>query len=94
VTTVASPAALALTKVVSDLTTGSSAATADNANPGDTLQYTLTVTNNGAQPVSALVRSRSAAEARHLGAHRCQSGATQSRTAPPRVFIAPQTRVH
>ena len=55
VTTVASPAALALTKVVSDLTTGSSAATADNANPGDTLQYTLTVTNNGAQPVSALV---------------------------------------
>jgi uncharacterized repeat protein (TIGR01451 family) len=57
VTTLASPGALALTKVVSDLTTGSAAATADSANPGDTLQYTLTATNNGAQPLSTLVIS-------------------------------------
>jgi uncharacterized repeat protein (TIGR01451 family) len=55
VTTVASPAALALTKVVSDLTTASPAATVDTASPGDTLQYTLTATNNGAQPLSTLV---------------------------------------
>ena len=44
-----------LTKLVSNLTQGGAAATAVSANPGDTLQYTLTATNNGAQSLATLV---------------------------------------
>jgi uncharacterized repeat protein (TIGR01451 family) len=55
VTTVGAPGTLALTKLVSNLTQGGAAATAVNANPGDTLQYTLTATNNGAQSLATVV---------------------------------------
>jgi uncharacterized repeat protein (TIGR01451 family) len=55
VTTVGAPGTLALTKLVSNLTQGGAAATAVNANPGDTLQYTLTATNNGAQSLTTVV---------------------------------------
>lgn len=55
VTTVGAPGTLALTKLVSNLTQGGAAATAVSANPGDTLQYTLTATNNGAQSLATLV---------------------------------------
>ncbi len=50
VTTVGAPGTLALTKLVSNLTQGGAAATAVNANPGDTLQYTLPATNNARSP--------------------------------------------
>jgi uncharacterized repeat protein (TIGR01451 family) len=55
VTVVGAPGTLALTKLVSNLTQGGAAATAVNANPGDTLQYTLTATNNGAQSLATVV---------------------------------------
>ncbi len=55
VTTVGAPGALSLAKLVSNLTQGGAAATAVSANPGDTLQYTLTATNNGAQSLATLV---------------------------------------
>jgi uncharacterized repeat protein (TIGR01451 family) len=55
VTTVGAPGTLSLTKLVSNLTQGGAAATAVTANPGDTLQYTLTATNNGAQSLATLV---------------------------------------
>ncbi len=55
VTTVGAPGALSLAKLVSNLTQGGPAATAVSANPGDTLQYTLTATNNGAQSLATLV---------------------------------------
>ena len=55
VTTVGSAGTLSLTKLVANLTQGGGAATSGNANPGDTLQYTLTATNTGAQAVSTLV---------------------------------------
>ena len=55
VTTVGAPGTLALTKLVSNLTQGGAAATAVSANPGDTLQYTLTATNNGAQSLATVV---------------------------------------
>jgi len=55
VTTVGAPGTLSLTKLVSNLTQGGAAATAVSANPGDTLQYTLTATNNGAQSLATLV---------------------------------------
>ena len=54
-TTVGAPGTLALTKLVSNLTQGGAAATAVNANPGDTLQCTLTATNNGAQSLATVV---------------------------------------
>ena len=53
------PGILSLTKLVSDVTLGGSAATSVNGNPGDTLQYTLTATNNGANSASTLVISDS-----------------------------------
>jgi uncharacterized repeat protein (TIGR01451 family) len=56
-TTVGATGTLSLVKLVSNLTQGGGAATAVNANPGDTLQYTLTATNTGAQTVSTLVIS-------------------------------------
>jgi uncharacterized repeat protein (TIGR01451 family) len=59
VTTVGAPGTVALTKLVSDVTLGGSAATSVNGNPGDTLQYTLTATNNGANSLSTLVISDS-----------------------------------
>ena len=54
-TTVGQPGALALSKQVSNVTQGGAAATAVSANPGDTLQYTLTAVNNGSQALSTLV---------------------------------------
>ena len=57
VTTVGAGGTLSLVKLVSNFTQGSGAATSVNANPGDTLQYTLTATNTGAQAVSTLVIS-------------------------------------
>jgi len=59
VTTVGAPGTLTLVKLVSDLTQGGAAATSVNANPGDTLQYTLSATNTGAQSLSTLVISDS-----------------------------------
>ena len=55
VTSVGAPGTLSLTKLVSNLTQGGPAATAVSANPGDTLQYTLTATNNGAQSLATVV---------------------------------------
>ena len=54
VTTVTARAATALTKLVADLTLGGAASTADSANPGDTLQYTLSISNDGALPVASV----------------------------------------
>lgn len=54
VTTVVSAGAPTLTKLVTDLTLGGVASTVDAANPGDLLQYSLSVTNNGTQPVANL----------------------------------------
>ena len=54
VTTVTAQAATVLTKLVADLTLGGVASTADSANPGDTLQYTLAVSNNGTLPVTSV----------------------------------------
>jgi uncharacterized repeat protein (TIGR01451 family) len=54
VTTVGQPGTVLLTKMVSNVTQGTGPATSVSANPGDTLQYTLTATNNGSQPVSTL----------------------------------------
>ncbi|MDE1953281.1 MAG: DUF11 domain-containing protein [Betaproteobacteria bacterium] len=57
ITTVGQPGALALSKLVSNLTQGGAAATAVSANPGDALQYALTAVNNGTQALSTLVVS-------------------------------------
>lgn len=54
ITTVGQAGDLDLTKLVSNVTQAIPAATSVNANPGDTLQYTLTATNNGTQPLSTL----------------------------------------
>jgi uncharacterized repeat protein (TIGR01451 family) len=59
VTTVGAAGGLTLVKLVSDLTQGGAAATSVNANPGDTLQYTLSATNTGAQSLATLVISDS-----------------------------------
>lgn len=59
VTTVGATGSLTLVKLVSDLTQGGAAATSVNGNPGDTLQYTLSATNTGAQSLSTLVVSDS-----------------------------------
>lgn len=53
ITSVGAPDELALTKLVSNLTQGSAAATAVNARPSDILQYTLTAVNNGTQALNA-----------------------------------------
>jgi uncharacterized repeat protein (TIGR01451 family) len=50
---------LSLAKLVSNITQAIPAATSVNASPGDTLQYTLTATNNGTQPLSTLFVSDS-----------------------------------
>jgi uncharacterized repeat protein (TIGR01451 family) len=57
VTTVGAAGTLSLVKLVSNVTQGGGAATSVNGNPGDTLQYTVTATNTGAQAVSTLVIS-------------------------------------
>ena len=57
ITTVGPPGALALSKLVSNITQGGAVATAVSANPGDTLQYTLTAVNNGTQALNTLVVS-------------------------------------
>ncbi|WP_092132150.1 DUF11 domain-containing protein [Polaromonas sp. YR568] len=59
ITTVGQAGDLDLTKLVSNVTQAIPAATSVNANPGDTLQYTLTATNNGTQPLSTLFVSDS-----------------------------------
>jgi Surface adhesin CshA non-repetitive domain 2 len=53
ITSVGAPGELALTKLVSNLTQGSAAATAVSAMPSDILQYTLTAVNNGTQALNA-----------------------------------------
>ncbi len=55
VTTVDAASALALSKRVSNTTQGGPAGTTVNANPNDTLQYTLTAVNNGSAALSTLV---------------------------------------
>ena len=55
VTTVEEPGALALSKRVSNLTTGGTAGLTASARPGETLQYTLTAVNNGSEPLTLLV---------------------------------------
>jgi uncharacterized repeat protein (TIGR01451 family) len=59
VTSVGAPGTLALNKLVTNVTLGGSAGTSVNGNPGDTLQYTLTGTNTGANSLSTLVISDS-----------------------------------
>lgn len=59
ITTVGQAGDLALAKLVSNVTQALPAATSVGANPGDTLQYTLTATNNGTQPLSTLFVSDS-----------------------------------
>jgi uncharacterized repeat protein (TIGR01451 family) len=61
ITTVGQAGDLSLAKLVSNVTQAIAAATSVNANPGDTLQYTLTATNNGTQPLSTLFVSDSTA---------------------------------
>jgi len=61
ITTVGQAGDLSLAKLVSNVTQSIAAATSVNANPGDTLQYTLTATNNGTQPLSTLFVSDSTA---------------------------------
>ena len=55
VTTVGQAGALALSKLVNNVTQGGAAATTVSATPGDTLQYALTAVNNGSQALSTLV---------------------------------------
>lgn len=55
VTTGGEPNALALKKLVANVTKASGTSTSVNAAPGDVLQYTLTAQNNGATPLSTLV---------------------------------------
>lgn len=55
VTTVGLPGALALNKLVSNITSASALATTVVAKPGDTLQYTLKAVNNGSEALTTLV---------------------------------------
>lgn len=55
ITTVTLAGALRLVKLVSNQTQGSGAGTSNNASPGDTLRYQLTVSNPGSHPISQLV---------------------------------------
>ena len=59
VTTVGEGGDLALGKLVGNVTQALAAATSVSARPGDTLQYTLTATNNGTRPLSTLLVSDS-----------------------------------
>ncbi len=59
ITTVGQAGDLSLAKLVSNITQAIPAATSVNASPGDTLQYTLTATNNGTLPLSTLFVSDS-----------------------------------
>jgi uncharacterized repeat protein (TIGR01451 family) len=54
ITTVGQAGDLSLAKLVSNITQALPAATSVNAKPGDTLEYKLTATNNGTQPLSTL----------------------------------------
>jgi uncharacterized repeat protein (TIGR01451 family) len=54
-TTVGEPSALALKKLVNNVTRGGAAATSVTAAPGEVLQYSLTAQNNGSTPLSTLV---------------------------------------
>ena len=54
ITTVGQAGDLSLAKLVSNITQALPAATSVNASPGDTLEYKLTATNNGTQPLSTL----------------------------------------
>lgn len=54
-TTVGEQGALSLRKLVSNLTQSQGPATAVNAAPGNTMQYSLTALNNGSEPLSTLV---------------------------------------
>ncbi|MDR3454540.1 MAG: hypothetical protein P4L96_17365 [Rhodoferax sp.] len=54
-TTVGSSGGLQLTKQVQNITTGGSYGTANNAAPGNTLQYQLSITNLGSGPLSTVV---------------------------------------
>ena len=55
VTTVGLRSALALNKLVSNITLGGPAATTVVANPGNVLQYSLKAQNNGSEPLSTLI---------------------------------------
>jgi uncharacterized repeat protein (TIGR01451 family) len=55
VTTVGSSGTLVLNKLVSDVTQGTGSGTSVSAKPGDVVQYTLTATNSGSQPLATLV---------------------------------------
>jgi uncharacterized repeat protein (TIGR01451 family) len=55
VTTVGAPSALALKKLVSNVTRGGSTSTSVTATPGEVLQYTLTAQNNGSSALNTLV---------------------------------------
>ncbi len=57
ITTVGTPAALALLKQVRNLTQSGSFGTASNALPGDTLEYQLTATNHGSAALNNVVVS-------------------------------------
>ncbi|MFI5447720.1 hypothetical protein [Polaromonas sp. UC242_47] len=59
ITTVGQAGDLSLAKLVSNITQALPAATGVNASPGDTLEYKLTATNNGTQPLSTLFVSDS-----------------------------------
>ena len=54
VTTVTDSSVLALTKRVSNITHGGASGITANANPGETLQYTLTAVNNGSMSLSTV----------------------------------------
>ena len=54
VTTVTDSSVLALTKRVSNITHGGASGITANANPGETLQYTLTAVNNGSTSLSTV----------------------------------------
>lgn len=56
-TTVGTPGDLQLTKQVQNLTLGSAYGTTNNAVPGDTLQYQLSITNLGSRPLSTVLVS-------------------------------------
>lgn len=55
VTTVGAPSALALKKLVSNVTRGGTTSTSVTATPGEVLQYTLTAQNNGSSALTTLV---------------------------------------
>ena len=54
-TTIAASGGIVLAKLVRNITTGGALSTAINALPGQTMEYTVTATNNGSQPVSTIV---------------------------------------